>query len=69
MHIRQATQEDAEEISKIISSVAHFFTVEPDGRGAEQFMLSITPGAIRNNICDPCFQYIRTYAKETFKLD
>jgi GNAT superfamily N-acetyltransferase len=65
MRIRQATQEDAEEISKLISSVAHFFTVEPDGRGAERFMLSITPGAIRNNICDPCFQYICAFQSAT----
>jgi GNAT superfamily N-acetyltransferase len=58
MHIRQATQEDAEEISRLISSVAHFFTVEPDGSGAEGFMLSITPEAIRNKLRDPCFHYL-----------
>jgi GNAT superfamily N-acetyltransferase len=65
MHIRQATQEDAEEISKLISSVAHFFTAEPDGRGAERFMLSITPDAIHNNLCDPCFHYLCAFHGST----
>lgn len=58
MNIRLATAEDAAEISKLVSSVAHFFTLDPSGKGAENFILSISPEAIRSHIINPNFHYI-----------
>lgn len=60
-HIRQATTEDAAEISELISSVAHFFTQEPSGKGAEGFMAGITTEAIRGYIQSPDFYYLAAF--------
>jgi GNAT superfamily N-acetyltransferase len=58
MPIRQAILEDAEQISRLIVSLAHCFTLAPDGEGAERFLASITPGSIRSYISDPQFYYL-----------
>jgi hypothetical protein len=55
MEIRRATPEDAEAISALIKSVAHYFTLHPQGLGAEAFLQSIEPEAIRGYITAPNF--------------
>ncbi len=58
MNIREAKLEDAERISSLIHSVAHYFTLEPDGKGAEQFLDSISPAAIGVYISSPEYYYL-----------
>ncbi|RZS58428.1 ribosomal protein S18 acetylase RimI-like enzyme [Sphaerotilus mobilis] len=58
MHIRPAAPQDAPEISQLISSVAHFFTLDPSGKGAERFMVSIGAEAIGGYIRSPDFYYV-----------
>jgi GNAT superfamily N-acetyltransferase len=57
MEIRNATAEDAEAISTLIKSVAHYFTLHPAGLGAETFLQSIEPEAIQGYITAPNFRY------------
>jgi GNAT superfamily N-acetyltransferase len=57
MKIRSAIEEDAEEISRLIKSAAHCFTVNADGSGAEDFLKLIEPQAIRKYIEATEFQY------------
>lgn len=57
MDIRCANGEDAAEISKLIKGVAHSFMLKPDGKGAEEFLDSIEPPAIRGYIGSEEFQY------------
>lgn len=54
---RPATPTDAPAISALIMSVAHYFTVHPQGEGAEHFFASITPEAIVDRINNPAFDY------------
>ena len=61
MDIREAKPEDAESISLLIKSVAHYFTLDPDGIGAERFLESITPEAIYGYILSPSYHYIAAY--------
>jgi GNAT superfamily N-acetyltransferase len=58
MNIRPATTKDADAISKLIASLASFFTTDPEGKGAERFMLGITAEAVRDYIRNPGFHYI-----------
>lgn len=44
--------------------MAHFFTLEPNGRGAERFIASITPEAISDYINDPSFYYVAAFQGE-----
>ncbi|AXF86535.1 hypothetical protein DTO96_102290 [Ephemeroptericola cinctiostellae] len=44
--IRHATAKDAAAISSLILSVAHFFTLHPQGHGAEVFLNNLQPDAI-----------------------
>ncbi|HZD42121.1 MAG TPA: GNAT family N-acetyltransferase [Terriglobales bacterium] len=57
MDIRRAVPEDAEAISTLIKSVAHYFTLNPQGGGAGAFFQSIEPEAIRGYITAPSFLY------------
>lgn len=57
MEICRATGDDAEEISSLIKTFAHRFTLEADGEGAEIFLKSIEPDAIRIYIGSEEFQY------------
>lgn len=50
MVIRPATTNDAEAISALISGVAHYFTLHPQGLGAEAFLKTIEPSAISGYI-------------------
>jgi GNAT superfamily N-acetyltransferase len=57
MEIRRATADDAVAISDLIRSVAHHFTLDPRGRGAEAFLQTIEPEAIRSHITAANFSY------------
>ena len=58
MKIRHARAEDANAISALIQSVAHLFTLHPEGKGAEDFLQSIQPPAIASYIQSANFLYI-----------
>jgi len=55
MNIRPATIDDAQAISVLIKSVAHYFTLHPQGHGAETFLQSIEPAAIALYVNAPNF--------------
>ncbi len=55
--IRLATLEDAGLISQLILRVSHFFTLKPDGTGAEKFFETVTPVAICGYIQDERYRY------------
>jgi len=57
MEIRIAVEGDADAVSALIRSVAHFFTLHPDGEGAEDFLKTLEPDAIRRCITSPRFAY------------
>ena len=57
MQIRPATLNDADAISALIKSVAHYFTLQPHGQGAEVFLQGIEPAAIAGYIAAPDFLY------------
>lgn len=56
--IRHATLCDAQQISQLIQSVAHFCTFHPSGEDAEGFLMSITEASISGYIVNPDFIYI-----------
>lgn len=55
MHIRPAISEDAPAIGELILSVAHFFTLDPAGRGAEDFLQSLQPAAVAARLATAAF--------------
>lgn len=55
MKIRPATSGDAPGISALILSVAHFFTLDPEGRGAEDFLQSLQPEAVVARLATAAF--------------
>ncbi|WP_420126884.1 GNAT family N-acetyltransferase [Longimicrobium sp.] len=57
MHIRPATAGDAAGISALILSVSRFFTLHPDGEGAEAFLANLSPQAIGGYLVSPAFAY------------
>lgn len=57
LHIRRATAHDAQAISELILSLAHYFTLHPKGEGAEKFFSSISPSAIKSYIENDQFMY------------
>ena len=57
MRTRLATPADAEAISALIRGVSRFFTLRPDGAGAEAFMETISPEAIRGYLSSPEYVY------------
>ena len=57
MRIRRATPADAEAISALILGVSGYFTLHPDGVGAEEFLETISPDAIRGYLTSPDFAY------------
>jgi GNAT superfamily N-acetyltransferase len=58
MKLRQANWQDAKAISALIHRVAHYFTINPDGTGAEDFFKTISPDAIERYINDSGFIYL-----------
>lgn len=57
MQIRPATIDDAEALSQLLYSVTSYFTIHPDGKGAEQFFETITPAAMAQRLQSAQFQY------------
>ena len=53
MQIRPATLNDADAISALIKSVVHYFTLQPQGQGAEGFLQGIEPAAIAGKPANP----------------
>ena len=58
MTIRQATPDDADQLSALIGSLAHFFFSTPDGGGAEKFVEATTPAALRIFVARPDINYL-----------
>ena len=56
--IREAELSDAPAISALIKSVAHYFTLDPAGIGAERFLQTITPEAIAEYITSDDIVYL-----------
>ncbi len=57
MHIRKATKDDVPAISALILSLAHHFILQPDGAGAEEFLLSLQPSGIERYVDADPFDY------------
>ncbi len=57
IEIRPAQPEDASAISDLIHRLAPYCTIEPDGKGAEQFFASISRESIESYIRSPNFAY------------
>ncbi|MCE3264607.1 MAG: family N-acetyltransferase [Pseudoduganella sp.] len=49
-NVRKATPDDAAAISALIMSLQPYLTIEPDGSGAEEFLVSLSPDIIRRNV-------------------
>lgn len=64
VNIRIATPEDAKAISTLIRSVAHYFTLHPEGVGAEAFFETISESAIDSYIRAPNFLYLAGFLNE-----
>ncbi len=56
--IRQATSDDADQISELIGSLSHFFFAAPDGSGGENFVEATTPAALSIFIARPDIHYL-----------
>jgi predicted N-acetyltransferase YhbS len=62
MRIRLAAPADAEAISTLIRGVSHFFTLRPDGAGAEAFLETVSADAIRGYLSSS--EYVYRVAEE-----
>lgn len=58
IHIQRAQVRDAAHISALIAGVARYFTVHPQGQGAEAFLVSMSADAIASYIRDEAFTYV-----------
>ena len=58
LSIQPATVHDAPQISALISGVARYFTLHPQGLGPEAFLVSMTADAIAGYIRDEGFHYL-----------
>jgi GNAT superfamily N-acetyltransferase len=65
LDIIKATVEDAPAISRLISSLVRFFTLRPDGAGAEDFLKTISPDAVAGYLADPRFAYFKAMENGT----
>lgn len=59
MKISVATAQDAAAVSRLIGSVARFFTLQPDGAGAEDFLKTISTDSVTRYLTDPRFAYFK----------
>lgn len=57
LHLRAAKAEDAPAIAALISSVSHHFTLDPQGKGAERFLASMSVGALAGYIGNLAYCY------------
>lgn len=58
IHIEPAQVRDAAHISALIAGVARYFTLHPQGEGAESFLVSMSADAIASYIRDRAFTYV-----------
>jgi GNAT superfamily N-acetyltransferase len=65
MNIRSATPQDAGDISTLILGVAHYFTLNPDGVGAEDFLKTISRDSIEGYINAPNINYLAGFIDDT----
>ena len=64
MVIRPASTDDAGAISALISSVAQYFTLHPQGEGAEGFLKTIQPSSIGGYIAAENFIYFAAFVAD-----
>lgn len=57
MYIRSACSNDAKATSKLLASLAHYFTPNPEAHGVESFLESMERLAIRSNPDSAGFRY------------
>lgn len=62
MNTRPAQIQDAKAISLLIKSLSHFFTIHPQGLGAEAFLQSVEPSAIETKISDVSFSHFVAFS-------
>lgn len=55
--LRPGTADDASAISALILSLQPYLTIEPDGSGAEEFLVSLSPDIIRRNLQADSYSY------------
>jgi len=55
--LRPGTAEDASAISAMIMALQPYLTIAPDGSGAEEFLVSLSPDIIRRNLQDENYSY------------
>ncbi|MTW11376.1 GNAT family N-acetyltransferase [Pseudoduganella eburnea] len=60
-NLRAGTAGDAAAISALILSLQPYLTIEPDGSGAEEFLVSLSPDIIRRNLQDENYRYQLAY--------
>lgn len=65
MEICQASVDDAPAISRLITAVAHYFTLHPQGVGAEDFLKTVSAPALASTIADPRFAYFKAVENGT----
>jgi ribosomal protein S18 acetylase RimI-like enzyme len=58
MNFRTAVQSDAPQLAALIASFQALLTVDREGRGAEQFLESVSEQAIRGYIASERYRYI-----------
>lgn len=57
MTMRKASRDDAVAISALINDLMPFMTLAPDGAGAEQFIMSMSQGAVERYVIGEEYQY------------
>jgi GNAT superfamily N-acetyltransferase len=65
IEMRPGAAEDASAISTLILSLQPYLTIEPDGSGAEEFLISLSPEFIRRNLQDENYRYQLAFDGET----
>lgn len=55
---RKATASDAAQVSALIYSHMHLFLVDPDGKGAENFLQKSTPAGLADFMLQPNINYL-----------
>ena len=58
LEIRTAQPSDVPQISALISDLAHYFTLDSSGKGADHFLSSVSVKAIERYISSPTFYYL-----------
>ncbi len=57
LYIRPAEIDDAAAISALILSLQPYLTIEPDGAGAEEFLVTLQPDIVRRNLQAENYHY------------